>query len=96
MKNKRRDFIKLTGLTGLSIAGSGMMKAFGENFNHQNKLNSMVSDSNLPDETNLSIIGLYGAWASALTENKLPALSFRRNEWKNLDAWRKAAKGQAY
>jgi dienelactone hydrolase len=68
------------------------MKAFGENFNHHNKLNSMVSDSNLPDETNLSIIGLYGAWASALTENKLPALSFRRNEWKTPDAWRKTAR----
>jgi dienelactone hydrolase len=92
MKNKRRDFIKLTGLTGLGIAGIGMMKAFGENFNHQNKLNSMVSDSNPPDETNLSMIGLYGAWASALTENKLPALSFRRAEWKNPDAWRKAAR----
>ena len=33
------------------------------------------------DEKNLSIIGLYGAWAAALTENKLPAFSFRRKEW---------------
>jgi dienelactone hydrolase len=94
MKNKRRDFIKLTGLTGLSIAGSGMMKSFGRNLNHQNKLNSMVPDTNLPDETNLSIIGQYGAWASGLTEKKLPSLSFRRSEWKNPDAWRKVARGR--
>lgn len=92
MKNKRRDFIKLSGLTGLSIAGSGMFKAFGANFNHQNKSNSMMPDSNPQDERNLSIIGLYGAWAASLTENKLPSLSFRRNEWKNPNTWRKTAR----
>jgi dienelactone hydrolase len=35
---------------------------------------------------------LYGAWATSLNENKLPAFSYRRSEWKNLEAWKKAAK----
>ena len=52
----------------------------------------MVQDSNIPDDSNLSVIGLYGAWAASLTGNKLPSLSFRRNEWNNIDAWRKVAK----
>ncbi|MEJ7676196.1 MAG: twin-arginine translocation signal domain-containing protein [Chitinophagaceae bacterium] len=26
MKNKRRDFLKLTGLTGLTVAGGGVLK----------------------------------------------------------------------
>ena len=92
MRKNRRDFIKATGLAGLSIAGSGMLSAFGANSNDHQKINTMVQDSNIPDDSNLSVIGLYGAWAASLTGNKLPSLSFRRNEWNNIDAWRKVAK----
>jgi dienelactone hydrolase len=42
-------------------------------------------------EENLSLIGQYGQWASTLTENKLPALSFRKKEWSDLQEWHKAA-----
>ncbi len=37
-----------------------------------------------------SIIGGYGPWASSLIQDP-PALSFRRKEWKKLDAWKPGA-----
>jgi dienelactone hydrolase len=40
----------------------------------------------------LSVIGLYGEWASSSNEDKLPAFSFRRKEWSKLETWRKTAK----
>src|SRR4051794_16248512 len=98
MPNKRREFLKLAGLTSISVAGGGMLKASGENNDKvisSNNISMNTADAmrnNKPDEKDISIIGLYGAWASGLNENKLPAFSFRRNEWKNVDEWRKAAK----
>ncbi len=44
------------------------------------------------NEQSLSIIGLYGAWAALKNSNKLPAFSFRRNEWPNLESWKNSAK----
>lgn len=43
-----------------------------------------------------SLIGVYGAWAAALTENRLPAFSFRRKEWNTIDQWRNAARQRLY
>ncbi|MDP4132070.1 MAG: hypothetical protein Q8918_08625 [Bacteroidota bacterium] len=40
----------------------------------------------------INIIGLYGEWAKSFNENKLPALSFRRKEWMDLESWRAVAK----
>jgi len=35
MKNKRRDFLKMTGIAGLSLAGGGIMKSYAsESMNH--------------------------------------------------------------
>ena len=51
-----------------------------------------MADNKIFNEGNLSIIGQYGEWATGLNKNKLPAFSFRRKEWTNLEAWRKAAK----
>jgi len=90
MKNKRRDFLKLTGMAGLGIAGS-MFKGLAVPTNNHFKSNLMVSGNNPDDEKNLSVIGLYGPWAAALTENKLPAFSFGKKEFTNLEEWRKSA-----
>lgn len=96
MQNKRREFLKLAGLTSLGVAGSGMLKGYASghtiksNTNFSNTDNSV--NNNEFNEKDISIIGLYGAWASSLNENKLPAFSFRRNEWQNLESWKKAAK----
>ncbi|HRE52761.1 MAG TPA: alpha/beta hydrolase family protein [Flavitalea sp.] len=96
MKNKRRDFLKLTGLTGLGLAGgifpglaAGAVNAteeYGYGFN-ENHLGDMM-----PDDDDISIIGLYGKWANSLIANKTPSFSFRNKSWKKVDNWRKAAK----
>ncbi len=88
MKNKRRDFLKLTGLTGLTIAGGGMLNVVASTLDEHNAVNF-----NLPGnpEDGTSVIGLYGQWAAAMNENKLPSFSFRRNEWSNLQSWKQAA-----
>jgi len=43
-------------------------------------------------ENHISLIGAYGAWAASLVGNKLPALSFRRTEWTDVEQWKTAAK----
>jgi dienelactone hydrolase len=93
--SKRRDFLKLTGLTGLGVAGAGMMKSFALDNNSQRGTNSKNPDAmknKNEDEKNTSLIGLYGPWAVGLTENKLPAFSFRKNDWTDIDKWRNAAR----
>ncbi len=97
MQNKRRKFLKLAGLTGMGVAG-GMLNGFASEKDSANKSNSNFLNTDAAvknnefNEKDISIIGLYGAWANSLNENNLPAFSFRRNEWKNLQSWRKAAK----
>ena len=87
MQSNRRKFLKIAGLTGLGVAGSNML-AFAEH----NTLNTTpVLKNNELQEMDQSIIGLYGKWASSLKANKLPDFSFRKKEWKNIEAWRKAA-----
>ena len=39
-----------------------------------------------------NMIGAYGPWAAGLTAGRLPALSFRREEFQDLEAWRAAAR----
>ncbi|MBA2760781.1 MAG: hypothetical protein H0U39_02255 [Segetibacter sp.] len=94
MQNNRRKFIKLAGLTGIGVAGGGLLDGFASEVNNDtiNSSNVNMVDNNELNEKDLSIIGLYGAWATSLNENKLPAFSYRRSEWKNLEAWKKAAK----
>jgi dienelactone hydrolase len=41
------------------------------------------------------MIGSYGPWAAAIVEDP-PVLSFRRDEWADLDAWRTAARERLY
>src|SRR5262245_28272889 len=89
MGNNRRDFLKIT---GISIAGAGMTKSIASEFDISNSPGPTHAAVQKFDEKDLSIIGLYGQWASSLTEKKLPSLSYRRKEWANLDAWRKIAR----
>lgn len=96
MNNNRRKFLKLAGLTGIGLTSGGLFNGFASRNNNDhsknNFLNTAAVDDNNFDEQSLSIIGLYGEWANTLNKNKLPAFSFRRNEWKNLEAWKKVAK----
>ncbi len=94
MQNKRREFLKLAGLTTLGAA-SGIELFAAEKDHHKvpdEAIKSTTVNKNESTESDTSIIGLYGAWAQSLNENKLPAFSFRRSEWTNLESWKKAAK----
>lgn len=82
----RRSFINIASsglcglaLSGVAVTGSGSTGA------------SFIKGDELPGE-NVNLIGPYGEWASKHMNNELPALSFRRKEWKDIDAWRKEAK----
>jgi dienelactone hydrolase len=88
MKKKRREFLKITALTGLGF-GTGAWNGFASGLDNQDKSN-LMSATNVP--VDLSIIGQYGQWAASLNEGKLPSLSFRRNEWTNLETWRTTAR----
>ena len=99
MKNKRRDFLKLTSLAGLTVAGSGILQGFSTSIENPGKSAPVFTTSKTnsftaitTNEENLSIIGQYGPWAASLTEGNLPAFSFRKKEWSNVETWREAAK----
>lgn len=91
MKNNRRDFIKLSGLAGLSFAGN---KFFGSSpvdplhFSASHETKSMIQNSGFTP----NLIGPYGEWAAGLTEKNLPSVSFRRKEFTDPEQWRKIAK----
>jgi dienelactone hydrolase len=95
MKNSRRKFLKYAGMAGLSIAGSKLTKGFApvpDSFPaFTDSTISLKMEPMKQKEENLSIIGQYGQWASSLTENKLPSMSFRRKEWSDLKKWHQAA-----
>ncbi|MEJ7682348.1 MAG: hypothetical protein WKG06_31760 [Segetibacter sp.] len=81
MQNKRRQLLKLAGLTGMGVAGGGMLKGFASEKDNSatsntNFLNTAAVENNEFNEKDTSIIGLYGAWASSLNGNKLPAFFF--------------------
>jgi dienelactone hydrolase len=97
MNKSRRNFIKYAGMAGLGIAGSRVPGAFGSggDIPFPDLANSMsVPLQCTKDITmdNLSIIGLYGNWASSLTGGKLPSLSFRNKEYTDPAIWQKMAR----
>lgn len=93
MKQKRRDFIRNAGMTGLGLAGSLSGLAHGNIPFHKNS-NVMIQSNDLSEETlaeGNSLIGAYGEWAAGLLDQALPSLSFRRKEWSSLKEWHAAA-----
>lgn len=93
MNKNRRNFIKFSSLTMLGVAQGGLhgFSATSSDSTIPSNLIKSVEDADLGD---LSVIGLYGKWASELTENKLPSFSFRKDEWADIESWRKAAKAR--
>ncbi len=93
MKKDRRDFIKLSGLAGMSLAGPGFFETFGVGYEDislypektSNKMTQLKSSAP-------NLIGPYGTWAAGLTEKSVPSLSYRRNEFPDIEQWRKKAK----
>jgi dienelactone hydrolase len=93
MKNKRRDFLKFSGLAGLGMAG--IMKSFAKNMpmNNLSEPTGIINSSDKADDQ-LTMIGLYGPWAASLTANKLPSFSFRNPEWSDIETWKPKARRQ--
>jgi len=91
MKNKRRDFLKYSGLAGLGMAG-GIVKSLANDnvVYHLTEAAGHTDPENVPDDE-LTMIGLYGPWAASLNANKIPSLSFRNPEWKDIETWRPIA-----
>jgi len=88
--SSRRKFIKSAAAMGtlpfLPPALSGFSEPSGVHLSQKGRL-AMLS------EEKQSIIGHYGPWAASLVE--APALlSFRREEWSELEEWRKIARGK--
>src|SRR6202022_4556167 len=98
MSTNRRELLKLAGLTGIGVAIGGIFKGYAS-YNAKDKIQNnklmstapAVNNNNFNDK-DISIIGLYGAWASSFNKNKLPSFSYRRKEWTTVGAWQKAAK----
>ena len=82
MTQSRRTFIKTTAVSSLPLA-AGVSPYYSMN-------QPTVSPANDPVP---SIIGHYGPWAAALPSDP-PQLSFRREEYNNIDAWRQKARQQ--
>ncbi len=82
MLKKRRDFLKISGLTlaGLSNTSFDVVKK-----------TKRISEAIGPDD-NLSIIGQIGEYAHKINANKIPSLSFRNPGFKNINDWKKLAK----
>ncbi|HNR05972.1 MAG TPA: alpha/beta hydrolase family protein [Saprospiraceae bacterium] len=87
MKNKRRDFIKYSGLAGMGLGLKGWRDL--ESFD---RLNAVYPGFNEWQNESLSIIGQYGPWAAKRMEGKRPSFSFRNPEWTDPEAWRKSAR----
>ncbi|MEQ9437672.1 MAG: hypothetical protein RIG62_01445 [Cyclobacteriaceae bacterium] len=85
MTQSRRTFIKAAAASGL--AASAMPLTTAANLTHP--LNPIPSPMT-PQAPSTSIIGQYGPWAASLPANP-PSLSFRLDQWKDVEAWRKEA-----
>jgi dienelactone hydrolase len=92
MKNRRRDFLKFSGIATLGMVG-GIMKGFAADVPMNNLQEAMdpACSKDFSDDQ-LTLIGLYGPWAASLTANKLPSLSFRNQEWTDVESWRPKAR----
>lgn len=87
MSRKRREFIKLSALAGLSLIGSeGSASAF---LTDSKLFNPMFHHTPLVEP---NLIGPYGPWAAGLQTQQLPTLSFRRPAFKELGVWKKSAR----
>jgi dienelactone hydrolase len=97
MKSRRRDFLKMSGLTGLGLAG-GVFGSFAATPSiADSKLQFAKNLSTNPENRNtegpsLSMIGLFGPWAAQISQDKIPSLSFRQDSYTDPIAWQTMAR----
>jgi hypothetical protein len=76
-------------ITSAGFCGIALNGASASNF-AEPLVSSGIGSIEVDENTNL--IGAYGNWASNSIKNSLPSLSFRKKEWTDIEAWRRAAK----
>ena len=97
MKNSRRKFLKYAGMAGLGLAGTRYLRG--------STLSEIESETNpfsfgnskklvMAENTDISLIGQYGKWATSIANDKMPSLSFRRKEWNDIKKWHQAAEAK--
>ena len=81
-------------MAGLTSLGTGnLLNAFSNNSTpHFTASYAENKTTMLNEEGSVSLIGQYGSWANGLIEKQLPAFSFRRSEWTEINKWRASAK----
>lgn len=91
MKNKRRDFLKFSGLAGLSAGDIMKGLAADKTMEPLPEAAGQAGSEDFADDQP-TMIGLYGPWAASLTVNKLPSFSFRNPQWTEIESWRPMAR----
>lgn len=81
MAANRRDFIKHTGLAGLGMLGGNIGELLAKPNQSQH-----FTDMQAPFEKNQ--LGPYGPWAKSLFLDELPKMSFQRDTYTDLEAWK--------
>lgn len=84
MENDRREFIKKSSLAGLGVFSGSML-----DLHAQTQIPNPILLMNKDLELNL--IGSYGPWAKSLYLDQMPSLSFRNQEFTDLQSWKKTA-----
>jgi dienelactone hydrolase len=81
MSTDRREFMKKSGLAGLGIMSGSFMDLHAST----QSINPALPVNN---QQELNLIGSYGPWAKSLNEGKLPSLSLRNSEARDINEWR--------
>ena len=98
MKNNRRKFLKYAGMAGLGLAGSRILTGSSlKDFESAIPASIIEKSKNgiMTQNSDLSLIGQYGKWATTLANDKMPSLSFRKKEFTDLSKWHQAAIAKA-
>jgi dienelactone hydrolase len=85
MNKDRREFLKVTGLTGMGVFSGNIWELYAQN-------NDFKGHQLMTKEQQLNLIGPYGPWANSLYNEKIPSLSFRNDTFSDLINWRDLAK----
>jgi dienelactone hydrolase len=97
MENSRRKFLKYAGMAGLSLAGTRFIKGSSISDNNSEIAPTIIEKSKnsiMTQNTDISLIGQYGKWATTLANDKLPSLSFRKMEFNDLNKWHQVAEAK--
>ena len=97
MKNSRRKFIKYASLAGLGLAGTRFLNGSPVTNIKSEITPGLIGKSTtgiMTQNADISLIGQYGKWATTLANDKIPSLSFRRNEFRDLNKWHQAAEAK--